>query len=208
MFSISKISLETSCCDHQKPFQGWCEQNLGRSDPETLDELAELDVCVSSGRFDMRFCLKRLRAMVSKPRKMGGPPSVKVCRIGTQKLSLRFDHLEYGDIVRIPVDSNWSGPEERYSTHAGLEFQEDILWIPASLQTRYEPRVPEKQNSTGSWMARHEGSSRSTWTRRWAEPSTLLSRRIPRQRSGCPPERALERQDTTKFVGCGSGRHS
>ena len=36
-------------------------------------------------------------------------------------------------------------------------------------------------------MARHEGSSRSTWTRRWAEPSRLLSRRIPRQRSDVLP---------------------
>ena len=59
--------------------------------------------------------------------------------MGTQKLSLRFDHLEYGGIVRMPVDSNWSGTEERYSTHAGREFQEDILWIPALRQTRYEP---------------------------------------------------------------------
>ena len=39
-----------------------------------------------------------------------------------EALSLRFDHLEYGDIVRFPVDSNWSGPEERHSTHAGREF--------------------------------------------------------------------------------------
>ena len=67
---IEDHGLETSCCDHQKPFQGWCEQSLGRSDPETLDELAELDVCVSSGRFDMQFCVKRLSAMMSKPRKM------------------------------------------------------------------------------------------------------------------------------------------
>ena len=94
---IEDQGLETSCCDHQKPFQGWCEKDLGRRDPEALEDLAE-------------------------------------------KLSLRIDHLEHGDIVRIPVeDSNWSGTEERYSTHAGREFQEDILWIPALRQTRYEP---------------------------------------------------------------------
>ena len=37
-------------------------------------------------------------------------------------LTLRFDHQEYGDTVRIPVDSDWAGSEERYSTLAGLEF--------------------------------------------------------------------------------------
>ena len=42
--------------------------------------------------------------------------------VGAQKLSLRFDHQEYSDIVRIPVDSDWAGSEERYSTYAGLEF--------------------------------------------------------------------------------------
>ena len=53
-------------------------------------------------------------------------------------------------------------------------------------------------------MARHEESSRSTCTRRWDEPSTSMSRQTRRQRSGCAPERALERQDTSKFDGYGS----
>ena len=79
---IEDQGLETSCCDHQKPFQCWCEKDLGRRGPEALDELAEpeakfyqqdtgMSVCVSSGRFDMRFYVKRLSAMMSKPRKMG-----------------------------------------------------------------------------------------------------------------------------------------
>ena len=42
--------------------------------------------------------------------------------MGTQKLTLRFDHQEYSDIVRILADSDWAGSEERFSTHAGLEF--------------------------------------------------------------------------------------
>ena len=42
--------------------------------------------------------------------------------VGTQKLTLRFDHQEYGDIVTIPIDSDWAGSEERYSTHARLQF--------------------------------------------------------------------------------------
>ena len=58
--------------------------------------------------------------------------------VRTQKLVLRFDHQEYGDIVRIPVDSDWAGSEERYSTHAGLEFHGEYLvdsWV-ASDQVR------------------------------------------------------------------------
>ena len=42
--------------------------------------------------------------------------------MGTQKLTLRFDHQEYGDIVTIPVASDWAGGEEPYSTYAGQEF--------------------------------------------------------------------------------------
>ena len=155
---IEDQGLDTSCCDHQKPFQGRCDKDLGRRDPEALDELAEpeaklyqqdtgLSVCVSSGRFDMQLCVKRLSAMMSKHRKMGDlrlSRYVEVCRKGTQKLSLRFDHLEYGDIVRIPVDSNWSGTEERYSTHAGREFQGGHLvdsWVASRVQQYYAERV-------------------------------------------------------------------
>ena len=56
----------------------------------------------------------------------------------TQKLTLRFDHQENGDTVKIPVDSDWAGREERYSTHAGLEFHGGHLvdsWV-ASDQVR------------------------------------------------------------------------
>ena len=52
--------------------------------------------------------------------------------------TLRFDLQEYGDIVRIPVDSDWAGSDERYSTHAGLEFHGGHLvdsWV-ASDQVR------------------------------------------------------------------------
>ena len=47
--------------------------------------------------------------------------------MGTEKLVLRFDHQEYGDTVRIAVDSDWAGSEERNSTHAGLEFHGEHL---------------------------------------------------------------------------------
>ena len=58
--------------------------------------------------------------------------------MGTEKFVLRFDHQGYGDIVRIPVDSDWVGSEERHSTHAGLEFHGRNLvdsWV-ASDQVR------------------------------------------------------------------------
>ena len=59
-----------------------------------------------------------------KPRKLGNLRLARLASylVGTEKLVLRFDHQEYGDTVRIAVDSDWAGSEERYSTHAGLEF--------------------------------------------------------------------------------------
>ena len=72
----------------------------------------------------MQFCVKRLGEMMTKPRKLGNLRRASLARylVGTQKLTLRFDHPEYGDIERIPVDSDLAGSEERYSTRAGLEF--------------------------------------------------------------------------------------
>ena len=62
--------------------------------------------------------MKRLSEMMSKPRKMGNLRLARLLRylVGTQKLTLRFDHQQCGDIVKIPVDSDWAGSEERYST--------------------------------------------------------------------------------------------
>ena len=118
-----------------KPQSSPGSKDLGRSDPEALDELEEVErklyqqdtgisIYVSSGRFDIQFCVKRLSEMMTKPRKLGNLRLARPARylVGTQKLALRFDHQEYGDIVRIPEDSDWAGSEERYSTHAGLEF--------------------------------------------------------------------------------------
>ena len=76
-----------------------------------------ISIYVSSGRFDTQFCEKRLSEMMTKPQKL----CYLLARylVGTDKLVLRFDHQEYGDTVRIAVDSGWAGSEERYSTHAG-----------------------------------------------------------------------------------------
>ena len=61
---------------------------------------------------------------MTKTRKLGNLRLARLARylVGTQKLTLRFDLEECGDIVRVPVDSDWAGSEERYSTHAGREF--------------------------------------------------------------------------------------
>ena len=119
--------------------------DLGRSDPEALDEQEEVEgklyqqdtgisIYVSSGRFDIQFCVKRLSEMMTKQRKVGNLRLARLARylVGTQKLALRFDHQEYGDIVRISVDPDWAGSEERYSAHAGLEFHGEHLvdsWV-------------------------------------------------------------------------------
>ena len=72
----------------------------------------------------MQFCVKRLSEMMTKPRKMGNLRLARLARylVGTQMLTFRFDHQEYGDTLRIPVDPDWAGSEDLYSTHAGLEF--------------------------------------------------------------------------------------
>ena len=117
-------------------------KDLGRRDPEALDELAEVgaelhqqdtgnSILVSGGRFDMQFCVKRLSEMMTKPRKLGNLRLARLARdlVGTQKFTLRFDYQEWGDIVRIPVDSDWAGSEERYSTMQDLYSTEDTFWI-------------------------------------------------------------------------------
>ena len=135
-----------------KPQSSPGSKDLGRSDREASDELAEVEaklyqqgtgisIYVSSRRFDILFCVKRLSEMMSKPRKLGNLRLARLARylVGMQKLTLRFDHQDYGDIVRIPVDSHWAGSEERYSTHAGLDFHGGHLvdsWVPSD---RCEP---------------------------------------------------------------------
>ena len=134
-----------------KPQSSPGSKDLGKTDPEALDELEEMEaklyqqdtgisIYMSSGRFDVQFFVKRLSEMMTKPRKMGNLRLARLARylVGTQMLTLRFDHQEYGDTVRIPVDSDWAGSEERYSTHAGLEFHGGHLvdsWV-ASDQVR------------------------------------------------------------------------
>ena len=121
-----------------KPQSSPGSKDLGKTDPEVLEELEEVEaklyqqdtgisIYVSSGRFDIQFCVKKLSEMMTKPRKMGNLRLARLARlarylVGTQMLTLRFDHQDYGGIVRIPVDADWAGSEERYSTHAGLEF--------------------------------------------------------------------------------------
>ena len=134
-----------------KPQSSPGSKDFGRSDPETLDELEEVEgklyqqdtgisSYVSSGRFDIQFCVKTLSQMLTKPRKLVNLRLARLARylVGTEKLVLRFDHQECGDTVRIAVDSDWAGSEERYSTHAGMKFHGEHLvdsWV-ASDQVR------------------------------------------------------------------------
>ena len=108
--------------------------------------------------------------MMTKPRKLGSLRLASLARylVGGEKLVLRFEHQEYGDTVRIAVDSVWAGSEERYSTHAGLEFHGEHLvdsWV-ASDQVR---ALSSGEAELYGNVARHEESSQSTCTRRWDE---------------------------------------
>ena len=109
-------------------------KDLGRSDPEALDEgkLYQQDtgisIYVSSGRFDIQFCVKKMSEMMTKPRKLGNLRHARLARflVGTEKL--------YGDTVRIAVDSDWAGSDER---RQGWNSMENIVdsWV-ASDQVR------------------------------------------------------------------------
>ena len=201
-----------------KPQSSPGSKDVGKTDPEALDELEDMEaklyqqdtgisIYMSSGRFDMQLCVKRLSEMMMKPRKMGNLRLARLarCLVGTQMLTLRFDHQEYGDTENSPRLRDWAGSEERYSTHAGLEFHGGHLvdsWV-ASDQVR-ALSSGGKQNSTESWMVLHEEPSQITCTKKWDETSISTSKRTRRQRLECVLELALERPDTNKFVGCGS----
>ena len=93
-----------------------------RTRSEASDELEEVEgklsqqdtgisTHVSSGRFDIQFCVKKLSEMMTKPRKLGNLRLARLARylVGTEKLVPRFDHQEYSNTVRIAVDSDWAG---------------------------------------------------------------------------------------------------
>ena len=66
-----------------------------------------ISIYVSSGRFDIQFCVKRLSEMMTKPRKLGNlrlAARLAGYLVGTEKLVLRFDHQEHGDTENC-VDS-------------------------------------------------------------------------------------------------------
>ena len=74
-----------------KPQSSLGTKDLGKTDPEALDELEEMEaklyqqdtgisIYMSSGRFDMQFCVKRLSEMMTKPRKMGNLRIARLAR--------------------------------------------------------------------------------------------------------------------------------
>ena len=75
---------------------------------------------------------------MTKPRKLGNLRLARRARylVGTQKLTLRFDHQDYSDIVRIPEIQL----EVRKGTPPmqDLNSTEDILWILGQHPIRYE----------------------------------------------------------------------
>ena len=150
-----------------KPQSSPGSKDCGRNDPEALDELEEVEgklyqqdtgisLYVFSGRFDIQFCVKRLSDMVKKTTKAGQCSTCKAGKIpcGYREACAQVRSSRVRDTVRIAVDSDWAGSEERYSTHAGLEFHGEHLvdsWV-ASDQVR-------ALSSMESWMAQHEKSS-------------------------------------------------
>ena len=93
-------------------------------------------IYVSSGRFDMQFCVKRLSEMMSKPRRLGDLRLATLVRylVGTRKVSLRFDYRRTATSCEFP----WT--PTRLAVKNGTPLMEGF--------TSTEPWVLEKQNST------------------------------------------------------------
>ena len=201
-----------------KPQRSPGSKDLGKSDPEALDELEEVEgklyqqetgisIYLSSGRFDiLQFCVKRLSEMMTKPRKLGNLRLARLARylVGTEKLALRFDHQEYGDTVRIAIDSDWAESEESYSTHAGLEFHGEHLvdsWVAFDQVRALSSREAELYGIV-------DGSARGIFTKHmYEEMGRTINIDVETDSTaaiGMCSRTGLERPDTFKFVGCGS----
>ena len=166
---------EASCCDHQKPFQGWARSHRAPQVATTsgkaiqkrwtswkrwkgscISKIQAISIYVSSGRLDIQFCVKRLGEMMTKPRKLGNLRLARLARylVGTEKLVLRFDHQESGGTARIAADSDLAGSEERYSTHAVLEFHGAHLvdkWVASDQSASIEFRRSRALRNRG-WL--------------------------------------------------------
>ena len=131
-------------CDHQKPVPRWTRSHRvpqvaktsGKAIPEALDEVEGVEgklyqqgtgisTYVSSGRFDIQFCVKRLSEMMTRPRKLGNRRLARLARylVGTEKLVLRFDHHEYGDTVRIALRFGWKRGTLFHACRAGIPWR-------------------------------------------------------------------------------------
>ena len=116
-------------------------------------------------RFDIQFCVKKLSQVLTKPQKLDNFRLAWLERklVDTEKLVLRLDHHKHDDTLRIVLESGWTGSEERYSTHAGLE---NISWfrgcirLNASIEFRRDLRSRERLDSTRDIFT-------NTCTRRW-----------------------------------------
>ena len=141
--------------------------------------------------------------MMTKPR--GQPSTCKAGKrpCGSEKLVLSFDPQEYGDSVRIAVDSDWGWKRGTlfHACRAGIPWSTSRGFVgcirsSASIEFRRSRALRNR-----GWLSTrnlHKAHIRGDGT------NHRRRKRARRLRSGCVPERALERPDIFKFVGCGS----
>ena len=121
-----------------KPIGSPASKDTGKNDPKCLDELDAKGareyrqdtgtlLYVSSGRYDLQFACKRLGEQMATPKRMG---DLRLARVARYLAGDEVRHLalvfKLGEPTptrsRIPVDSDWAGHEDRYSTHSGCEL--------------------------------------------------------------------------------------
>ena len=184
-----------------KPQSSTGSKDLGKSDPEALDEPEEVEgklyqqdtgisIYVSRGRFDMQFSVKRhddkgTKAWQSSTGQAGEIP----CGYREAHAQIRSSgekrHRENPRRLRL----GWQGTSRGFlgciRSSASLEF-----WRSRALRNR------GRLGTRNLHKAHVRGDGTKHQHRR--------PKRTRRLRSGCVPERALERPDIFKFVGCGS----
>ena len=184
-----------------------------RSDPVTLDEFTEVEaelyqqgagisIYVSSGTFDIQFYVKRLSEMMTKPRKLGSLRLARLARylVGYTEACAQIRssrvrrHCENPRGLRL----GWQRGTPLHQRRAGIPWRTSLGFVGCTRSGASPELRRRRALRNRGWLGTrnlHEAHVRRDGTNHQH-----------RCRDGLDgsDRRALERQDTSKFDGCGS----
>ena len=155
----------------------------------------------------MQFCGKRLSEMMTKPQMLVNLRLARLARY-LEGHAEAYAQIRSSGVRRQRENPRrlrlgWKRGTLLHARRAGIPWRTSRGFVgcirsSASIEFRRSRALRNR-----GWLGTR--NLHKTHVRRdGSEPSASPSRRTRRQRLGCVPERALERQDTFKFVGCGS----